>query len=659
MDDEQTMETITVTGTRTSQGRPVSSIPGSMTVIEGEELQKQTRTSNDMGEILSNLVPGLGASSQSLTNFGQQLRGRDMLILIDGVPQTTPLRDVSKHLRIIDPSAIERIEVIRGSVATYGYGATGGIINIITRKGGGEDTRYRTSAGAHGQSGYSAAQSVEGGSGPADFALNLSARETGGYFDADGERIAPDAFGQGGGLSDSKELNLQGQVGYQLTDTQRLRVAANAYRITQDTNYVTDDNPDDPAYAMRGDPPGDNPGTQDVSLTLDHTLEEFLGGTLSSQLYYQDYQTKFTWFEGYETGPGQSELISEKYGARVAHERGLPAGIFAVYGLDLLQDTTSQSLIDGRTSVPEIEQLSYAPFLQLEWPVARDWMLRGGVRYENVRLDVPTFANETYNNPTTLRGGELTYDETVFNVGAVYFLTDRQELFASFSQGFSVADVGRVLRSASASGAASDVEAIDPEAQVVDNYEIGWRGSFNRVDASVSAFYNTSDLGTTFDNDLNIQRQKEEIYGIELTADWRVSLPWTVGGSYSWQEGKADTDDDGDVDDYLPVTRISPPKLTAYTEYATGRWDARLQANHFFARKHDDYAAAFGGVDTDAYTVVDLGIGTRVGHGTLDFGVGNLFNEEYTTPLGTVYGDFRQSVPGRGRHYSLSYAVRY
>ena len=35
-----------------------------------------------------------------------------------------------------------------------------------------------------------------------------------------------------------------------------------------------------------------------------------------------------------------------------------------------------------------------------------------------------------------------------------------------------------------------------PEAQVVDSYEIGWRGGFQGFDASAAVFYNTSNLGT-------------------------------------------------------------------------------------------------------------------------------------------------------------------
>lgn len=671
-DDQNTdsMEEITVTATRNSQGRPVSSIPGSATVIGREEIEKQARLTGDLGQILSNTVPGLGPSSQSLTNFGQQLRGNDFLILIDGVPQTTPLRNVSKQLRSINPSSIEQVEVIRGAVATYGFGATGGIINIVTRGGPDEDpgSRARTSVGVKGAPeelddslGGFFTQGFSGRSGETDYAFNVHVEETGGQFDADGNRIAPDAFGQGGGRADSEEIDLQAKVGREIAENQRLQLSLNHYEIEQDSNFVTDADPNDPAFAVRGEPRGRDPGIDNTSLSLDHTAREVYGGTLSTQLYYQDYETRFSFFPGYATGPGQSALFSEKFGLRFAHDRPVFGSSNIVYGIDAHEDTTSQPVLDGRTSVPEIEQRSYAPFVQLEVPVGDDLLVRGGVRHEEIRLDVPTFTNETASpaTRTTLQGDDLDYDETVFNVGAVYYLSDRQELFAAFSQGFSVADVGRVLRTASATGSTTSVDSVDPEAKVVDNHEIGWRGFFGDVDISASVFYTTSDLGSTFDSNLNIVRQEEEIYGVELDGEWRTTEAVTLGGTFSWQEGKADTDDDGDVDAYLPATRISPPKLTLFGEYAGNGWDSRLQLTRFDDRSRNDYTGGFGSVDVEGYTLVDASVSIDAGPGTLDVGIDNLLNEDYNTAIGQVYGSFQQFVPGRGRSFRLSYSMDY
>ena len=47
----------------------------------------------------------------------------------------TPSRTDSRQLDAIDPFNIEHIEVISGATSLYGGGSTGGLINIVTKKG--------------------------------------------------------------------------------------------------------------------------------------------------------------------------------------------------------------------------------------------------------------------------------------------------------------------------------------------------------------------------------------------------------------------------------------------------------------------------------------------------------------------------------------------
>ena len=124
---------VAVTATRTRES--ISSIPGAVTVITREQIEEQRYMSRGLSDILAQLVPGMAPSTQSLSIFGQGIRGRNVLILIDGVPQSTS-RNSFRELQTIDPYAVERIEVVRGATAIYGDGATGGIINIITKQAG-------------------------------------------------------------------------------------------------------------------------------------------------------------------------------------------------------------------------------------------------------------------------------------------------------------------------------------------------------------------------------------------------------------------------------------------------------------------------------------------------------------------------------------------
>ena len=104
------------------------------------------RSGANLSEALGKLVPGLGPSSQTLTNFTQTLRGRDPLYLIDGVSLNSA-RAISRQLNALHPDQIERVEVISGATAIYGAGGSGGIINIVTKDAGPEGLTMTTRAG--------------------------------------------------------------------------------------------------------------------------------------------------------------------------------------------------------------------------------------------------------------------------------------------------------------------------------------------------------------------------------------------------------------------------------------------------------------------------------------------------------------------------------
>ncbi|MEX0607497.1 MAG: TonB-dependent receptor plug domain-containing protein, partial [Halofilum sp. (in: g-proteobacteria)] len=131
-DESMQLEEVVVSTTRTETS--ASELTRSVTVVSGAEVREQTQHDRNLSSVLAKKVPGLSPSTEAVSNYGQSLRGRNFLVLIDGVPQSTPLRDSARDLNTIDPAVIERIEVVRGGTAIYGFGATGGLINIITKE---------------------------------------------------------------------------------------------------------------------------------------------------------------------------------------------------------------------------------------------------------------------------------------------------------------------------------------------------------------------------------------------------------------------------------------------------------------------------------------------------------------------------------------------
>ena len=111
-----------------------AALPNTITIIDSEDLREQLAMTRDLSQVLANLIPAFSPSRQKMSSFGESLRGRQPLYMVDGVPQSTPLRDGSRDAHTIDPAMIERIEVIHGANALQGIGASGGIINIITKR---------------------------------------------------------------------------------------------------------------------------------------------------------------------------------------------------------------------------------------------------------------------------------------------------------------------------------------------------------------------------------------------------------------------------------------------------------------------------------------------------------------------------------------------
>ena len=149
-------------------------------------------------------------------------------------------------------------------------------------------------------------------------------------------------------------------------------------------------------------------------------------------------------------------------------------------GLNYFNSDLIQSEIAGQSvGIPEITQNSIAGFGQIEVPIG-DFLLSGGVRHERFNVD---FENQLRGDGTIFEGGEIDYSATLYNAGLVYFLTDSEELFAGFTQGFDVTQPGR------AASAVDSVAQIRLEPAVTDNFEIGARTTREDWQASLAAFY--------------------------------------------------------------------------------------------------------------------------------------------------------------------------
>jgi iron complex outermembrane receptor protein len=669
---------VVVSATRSVES--IDEVPASVTILHSENIDEYLTLSSDLNDMLANQIPGFAQTTESSSNWGQNLRGRDYLVLIDGIPQSTPLRAVSRDLQTIDAGVVSRVEVIKGATAIYGNGATGGLINYITTLPKQEGFESISKVGSSvsladpGNSiGYRFSQQLMGREDQLSYNFKGAFEEKGLYKDASGDIIPTNPQGQGG-LSGASVYNIYGQVGYDINARHNIEVMYNFYSNDQETDYVTVPGtyPDQKATAQKGTVRGVSQGTRgNHNARLNYRWLNALGNTsLDATAYFQDYETVFGYYSGYRNG-GQSYLASQKAGFRLNLDspftlsKNIEGSV--VYGVDILSDNTQQKLIDGRILTPEMKMNSYAPYAQLKAILFDNWVFKGGMRYEGINIDVPAYTtvkrvdpNGGYIGGASVKGGTLDYSALTYNVGLSYKRLQAFNPFVSISQGFSIADLGRTLRSASEP---TTVQRMDPEPVIVQNYEIGINSSFNIFRGSVSGFISTSDLGASYqedtDGNFGIVRSPEIVYGFEVSANARPTSKLGVGATYSLTEGRSDNNGNGSytdpVDEFLVNSRISPPKFTAYAEYQfTTKLNAKVTMLHSGSRERFERLSngSFGAYknNVNAYTVFDLTSSYQLPFGSLSIGIQNLFNADYYPAIsqwaGAAFGTGYSKAPG-------------
>ncbi len=673
--EDATLLDLIVVKSATRTETPISEATVSVSVVTEDEVQRQSNVNATIGQILSKTVPGFGQSTENLTEYGQTLRGRNFLTLIDGVPQTNNLNNNYRALNSISTTAIGQIEVVRGATAAYGFGAPGGLVNIITKRP--EDGEFN----AHLRAGVKTSPTdlsesfsyltEAGASGATDgffYLANGSWEDTGASFTADGERRPPDSFGAQGGTDDIYAYNFLGKFGYEHVH-HRFEISANKYRYWQDSDWAGvvsgGSRPsNDSAKPSRGNLNTRTPGTDNLTLNGTYTNDDILGGTFELQSYYNDNTTTFTRTEFFGFQYDQYETESQKAGSRATFDTPVPwdrLPVDIVWGLDVLNDNTKINPIDGPTGAPEYELLGLAPFAQVRADLFDERAtLTGGIRYEHLSVDISDFTNAV---GTAVEGGTLTFREPLFNISGAFDLDETFTVFGGFSQGFQLGDLGRLLYN---SAGFTNVNRLEEEGQKTDSYELGLRAEGGVWDASITGFYNKSNNGVTYDQNLDIVLSPEQIWGVEVTANYDVTYQVAVGGTLTWLEGEYDTDGDGKYDSDLGSDRIAPLKLTGYVEYAPWDW-ANFRLQGLYSGNRDPDSDQFTGLETiDSYFIVDAFADFEFNPmSKLSLGVENMLNADYVPVLQQSYSvvafgyDDYYYVKAPGTTFSAKYTVKF
>ncbi|MDT8896041.1 TonB-dependent receptor [Halomonas sp. I1] len=679
--DTTEQDTMVVVGSRTPS--EISQIPGAVWVIGQQELQDQVRAGADLKTALGKLVPGLDLAPQGRTNYGQNMRGRTAQVLIDGVSLNSS-RGISRQFDSIDPFNIERIEVLSGASSLYGGGATGGLINIITKKGEREgfhlatETSVTSGFNDDDDLSYRLAQSISGGTEDVKGRIAAAYEDNGRHYDASGREIFPDIAQTD--LQDNRSIDVMGSLDVWLAEQQTLKVAAQIYESGYEGDrgvyfpHLDAATPNlDDAEIRDGYDSDRDPATDRKMVNLQYHHGDLLGQDFYLQAYHREEEASFQAFPypvagGYQFNASKQD--TDLSGLKALFDADLTDSLSLTYGLDLDRESFDANQMPFNKAVsdasgglvqrgnetepryPSYQVDGLSAFAQSEWQVTEGLQLAAGVRQQHMDVEVEDFQG--------IPGGENDYDATLLNASALYDYGNGHQNWLQFSQGFELPDPAKYYgKSAEVSVAENPLSAIK-----TDQVEIGWRYRGADWMTQAALYYAWSDKAVENAEDLSVSvvEQKKRDYGFEGSVTRYFDNGFEVGSTLHMVRSEQENDA-GDWEK-RDARYASLSSATAHVGWhdPNGERSARLQASHAFDLEDADDR------EIDGYTTLDLSLSQRLPVGELSLGVSNLLDEQYSTVWGQraamfyspYYGpEYLYDYQGRGRTYTLGWSMAY
>ena len=542
--------------------------PVTVQVVDRKTLENSTSVSiaDDLRDI-----PGVEVTDNSLAGRKQiRIRGEAssrVLVLIDGQQVTWQRagQDYGAGL-LIDESALERIEVIKGPYSVlYGSQAIGGVVNFITKKGGDKPLGGLVKATWNSATaGWQESAAAWGSIGQFDYRIN-------GSYSDQGNRKTPD------GRLDNTHFRNNGQglwLGYSF-DRQKIGLSLDRYRLSTQTWYS------DPAHQFDTFSVRIPAMTREkIGLFYDYDVDGNYLKKIHLDAYNQTVERQFE-NEVATTQPIPSPIIQalsvknqtqthdKQYtqGVTLQTNFSLPAGNDLVLGAQYQHDKVNQNSsgytrqtaktgffdIETRTrSQDKSEQTNTSLFAQNAWHLADDWTWTVGARQYWLASKLINSSSQTVEGgvaTSSTKGGKSTSDSQFVGATSLNYSGFKDiELRAAFAQGYVFPTlVQQFMQTSAGGGLTYGNQNLSPEHS--NNYEIGARYKGNLWLVDGTAYYseakdyiasracegqalcqgNSGSARADYRYYDNINRAKT--YGIELSAEyngWAIS-PYLSG----------------------------------------------------------------------------------------------------------------------------------
>ncbi|MDR0229593.1 MAG: TonB-dependent receptor [Flavobacteriaceae bacterium] len=695
----------------------ISDIPGTVWVIQPQQIQQQYKNGVPLKEMLAILVPGLDIGSQGRSNYGQNMRGRSMLVMIDGVSLNS-LRSISRQLDAIDPFNIAKIEVLSGASSIYGGNATGGIVNIITKQAqnhgwsGDSEVSMRSGFAGAKDRDLRIAQSLNYKNDKLSTRISAAFQDNGATYDANDNQIMADIAQTD--LQYNRTLDLMATATYDISDQHRITALIQYYNSNFQGNrsaYLGDNlgaftNADASQISMRdGFYTDHKPGTKRFMTSLGYNGTNVLGGQdVYVQIAHRSENLTFYPF------PGTVNLPNEKRTYMSASQQDTDyTGIKAVltkdfnflkftYGVDFdferfegkqnVFNHTKSLESGGLVNItdftipryPTNNSFSFAGYIQAMYNITNQFQLSGGIRFQNINIKIDDIIGSVQNTQVhmgygqsadAIPGGKSSYNMTTTNFGLLYKPTTNQQVWATFSQGVSLADPSKYygygnykLNNVTQNwDLESSLNVKDQPLNGIktNQFELGYRfKTDNGLKGQISGFISRSDKNLSVDRkNFQVILLDQNLRNMGLEAE----LSYTKNGFYIGANTLIISSEVKQENSWTKqdITNASPSKIVEYTGYTYNNWSFRLQSTQNLKLTDEtDHVIK-------AYNTSDLMIGYKLSVGNLNFGVQNLFNTDYqsiwSTRSQTLYSVYKLPAlfdyNGRGRTFTLTYSYSF
>lgn len=520
--EELQTQSVKVTASRVE--RELMDVNMSVSVITKEDIKRQgART---VGEILQN-VPGVRINNDGGQGIKRaMIRGNDAfqtLVLIDG-QKISEQKSMSGSPFLIAPAMIERIEVIKGPASVlYGSEALGGVINIITKKGGDKALSGDVSLGYNSASkGRSGAASLYGAQSGWHYRVGVAAEKNSALDTPEGKM--PNSYFQ------SQAANFF--LAYDLSDKTQLGATLDYYKLKFGSGQFGYE-----GFAV------DVPKWERYKVALFGEMKNISQNLVRARadVFYQGNDKEMI-----NTVPAErmvtvlplADNSMDQYGLSLQTDWQLGTNHYLIAGYEYNRDnlnadsiTKMKMSVRGRLTESIMGNRNYdgyqskhGLYANMESQLPKDFALNYGVRYTRVYSDM-----DNLNRTNGKKTHEKTSDgKAVFNAGLSWHGIEDLTLRAAFSQGY-LFPLLQFLYVDTAMGQSSGSTLANPnlKPETSNNFEVGARFLRDGVSVDGTVFYTDSKDFITTRQISRTQSQYHNVaqaktLGLELATSWDI-----------------------------------------------------------------------------------------------------------------------------------------